>query len=175
MHTIKSDGRSLVTWSYGDLSSGDEEIKLSSVRHANTIRPRRRATMKLIPVLAALSFARAMPAAREEGLVASFVSALTDCVEGDTMLCLKEKAMKYTENLAVSKELNVADGITFSRTGSPRSARSYQPLSDDPKAREVQIEERILDNVIDFLDNHVVQLRMPKSFVEDNVLDEEGE
>lgn len=84
--------------------------------------------------------------------------------------------MKYTENLAMSKELNLVDGVTFSRTGSPRSARSYEPLPDDPKARELQVEERILDNVVDFLDSHVLQLRMPKSFEEDNsVGDEEGE
>lgn len=82
--------------------------------------------------------------------------------------------MKYTENLAVSKELSVADGITFSRTGSPRSARSYDPLPEDPKAREVMVEDRILDNVVDFLDGHVLTLRMPKSFTEDNSVEEEG-
>lgn len=82
--------------------------------------------------------------------------------------------MKYSENLAMSKELSLTDGITFSRTGSPRSARSYDPLPEDRKAREVQIEDRILDNVVDFLDNHILQLRMPKSFTEDNSVDEEG-
>lgn len=83
--------------------------------------------------------------------------------------------MKYTENLANSKELSLADGIAFSKTGGSRSARSYEPLSAEPKVREVQIEDRILDNVVDFLDNHVLQLRMPKSFSEDeNSIEEEG-
>lgn len=83
--------------------------------------------------------------------------------------------MKYTDNLANSKELSLTDGIAFSRTGGSRSARSYEPLSADPKAREVQIEDRILDNVVDFLDNHMLQLRMPKSLTEDeNSIDEEG-
>lgn len=82
--------------------------------------------------------------------------------------------MKYTENLASAKELNLLDGVTLSGTGSPRSARSYELLADDPKARELQIEERIMDNVVDFLDNHVLQLRMPKSFTEDNSVEEEG-
>jgi hypothetical protein len=83
--------------------------------------------------------------------------------------------MKYTENLATSKELNILDGVSFARTGSPRSARSYDPLSEDPKARELQVEERIMDNVVDFLDSHVLQLRMPRVFEDDNsVGDEEG-
>lgn len=82
--------------------------------------------------------------------------------------------MKFTENLAVSKELNLVDGINFARTGSPRSARSYDPLPDEPKARELQLEERIMDNVVDFLDSHVLQLRMPKAFTEDNSIEEEG-
>lgn len=82
--------------------------------------------------------------------------------------------MKLTDNLASSKDLTLADGISFSRTGSPRSARSYEPLAVDPKAREQQVEERILDNVVDFLDSHALQLRMPKAFEEDNSVEEEG-
>lgn len=82
--------------------------------------------------------------------------------------------MKFTDNLAVSKDLTVVDGISFSKTGSPRSARSYEALADDPKIREQQVEERIMDNVVDFLDSHVLQLRMPKYFEEDNSVEEEG-
>lgn len=83
--------------------------------------------------------------------------------------------MKFTENLAVSKDLSLVEGVTFARTGSPRSARSFEPLDNDPKAREQQVEERIMDNVVDFLDSHALQLRMPKSFIEDNSVEEEGE
>ncbi|XP_050685334.1 uncharacterized protein LOC126979819 [Leptidea sinapis] len=129
--------------------------------------------MKSYVLLLALAAASAMPT-KEDGVMEKFVSALRDCVETDTVLCLKEKAMKFTENLAVSKELNLVEGINFARTGSPRSARSYEPLPDDPKARELQVEDRIMDNVVDFLDNHVLQLRMPKSFTEDNSVEEEG-
>lgn len=82
--------------------------------------------------------------------------------------------MKYTENLAMAKDLSLVDGVSFARTGSPRSARSYEPLADDPKSREQQVEERILDNVVDFLDSHALQLRMPKAFQEDNSVEEEG-
>ncbi|VVC90299.1 unnamed protein product [Leptidea sinapis] len=128
--------------------------------------------MKSYVLLLALAAASAMPT-KEDGVMEKFVSALRDCVETDTVLCLKEKAMKFTENLAVSKELNLVEGINFARTGSPRSARSYEPLPDDPKARELQVEDRIMDNVVDFLDNHVLQLRMPKSFTEDNSVEEE--
>lgn len=84
--------------------------------------------------------------------------------------------MKYTENLALSKDLTIIDGVSFARTGngSPRSARSYEPLAEDPKAREQQVEERILDNVVDFLDNHALQLRMPKSLDDGNDYEDEG-
>ncbi|KAL0860889.1 hypothetical protein ABMA27_009426 [Loxostege sticticalis] len=128
-----------------------------------------------VVALCVVAAATALPMAKEEGTMEKFISTLRDCVETDTLLCLKEKAMKYTENLAMSKELSLVDGVTFTRTGSPRSARSYEPLPEDPKARESQVEERILDNVVDFLDSHVLQLRMPKSFEDDNsVGDEEG-
>ncbi|KAJ2940525.1 hypothetical protein O0L34_g6461 [Tuta absoluta] len=130
--------------------------------------------MKAVALLCLVALAGAKPMSKEEGVMERFASNLRDCLESDTMLCLKEKAMKYTENLASAKELNIVDGITFSGTGSPRSARSYEPLPDDPKAREAMVEDRILDNVVDFLDNHVMQLRMPKSFTEDNSVEEEG-
>ncbi|XP_028177089.1 uncharacterized protein LOC114364930 [Ostrinia furnacalis] len=128
-----------------------------------------------VVALCIVAAASALPMAKEEGAMEKFITTLRDCVETDTLLCLKEKAMKYTENLANSKDMSVVDGISFTRTGSPRSARSYEPLPDDPKARESQIEERILDNVVDFLDNHALQLRMPRVFEDDNsVGDEEG-
>ncbi|XP_026754314.1 uncharacterized protein LOC113514424 [Galleria mellonella] len=130
--------------------------------------------MKAFVILCVAVVTGAMPMVKEEGVTDKLISTLRECVDADTMLCLKEKAMKYTENLALSKELTLVDGVSFSRTGSPRSARSYEPLSEDPKAREQQVEERILDNIVDFLDNHALQLRMPKSFEEDNSLDEEG-
>ncbi|XP_049880857.1 uncharacterized protein LOC126377205 [Pectinophora gossypiella] len=130
--------------------------------------------MKVVAFLCFVVVAGAMPMAKEDGALEKFLSTLRDCVETDTMMCLKEKALKYTENLANSKELSVVDGIAFSGTGSPRSARSYDPLPEEPKAREAMIEDRILDNVVDFLDSHVLQLRMPKSFTEDNSIEEEG-
>lgn len=51
-------------------------------------------------------------------------------------------------------------------TGSPRSARALEPLSEEPKAREAQVESRLLDSAADFLENHVLQFRVPKSTVE---------
>lgn len=64
--------------------------------------------------------------------------------------------------------------MTLINTGSARSARSYEPLAEDPKTRESQIEERIANNVGDFLDNHVLQLRLSESEGEGRELDEEG-
>lgn len=65
--------------------------------------------------------------------------------------------------------------MTLINTGSARSARSYEPLAEDPKTREFQIEERIADNIGDFLDNHVLQLSLSdKSENESRDLDEEG-
>ncbi|XP_014355612.2 uncharacterized protein LOC106708586 [Papilio machaon] len=130
--------------------------------------------MKAFVILCLVAVTVAMPTAKEDGVMERFISALRDCVETDTMLCLKEKAMKFTDNLAVAKDLNLVEGVTFAKTGSPRSARSYEPLDTDPKAREMQVEERIMDNVVDFLESHALQLRMPKSFIEDNSVEEEG-
>lgn len=64
--------------------------------------------------------------------------------------------------------------MSLVNTGSARSARSYEPLAEDPKTREHQIDERIADNVGDFLDNHVLQLRLSSPDGESRALDEEG-
>lgn len=61
----------------------------------------------------------------------------------------------------------MTDGISLLGSGSPRSARSFEPLPDEPVARESQVEGRLMDAAADFLENHVIQLRMPKSTVED--------
>lgn len=82
--------------------------------------------------------------------------------------------MKFTEKLSISKDLNIFEGMSLINTGSARSARSFEQLSEDPKTREVQIEERIATNVGDFLDNHVLQLRLSEDSGEARDLDEEG-
>lgn len=64
--------------------------------------------------------------------------------------------------------------MSLINTGSARSARSYEPLAEEPKARELQLDERIADNVGDFLDNHVLQLRLSEPDNESRGLDEEG-
>lgn len=64
--------------------------------------------------------------------------------------------------------------MSLINTGSARSARSYEPLHEEPKARELQLDERIADNVGDFLENHVLQLRLTEPDNESRGLDEEG-
>ncbi|XP_041985533.1 uncharacterized protein LOC121737867 [Aricia agestis] len=110
----------------------------------------------------------------ERGVAENFVGVVSECVENDTTLCLKEKALKFTDKLAILKDVNLFEGMTLVNTGSARSARSYEPLSEDPKTRESQLEERIVDNVGDFLDDHVLQLRLSDSNDESRQLDEEG-
>lgn len=82
--------------------------------------------------------------------------------------------MQLTERLAITKDVSILDGLALVNTGSARSARSYEQLSADPKARESQLEERIVNNVADFLDNHVLQLRLSDDSEESRGLDEEG-
>ncbi|CAD0205647.1 unnamed protein product [Chrysodeixis includens] len=131
--------------------------------------------MKVVVLLCAVAVAGALPMAKEDGAAERIISSLKDCLDTDTSMCLKEKAMRFTDKLAASSSLDILDGVTFKNTGSnTRSARSYEPLPDDPKARELKVEERIMENVVDFLDSHVLQLRMPKSFTEDNSVEEEG-
>lgn len=111
--------------------------------------------------------ARGMPAQeKENGIVGSVLGAVKECVEGDVSLCLKEKALKYVDSITSAREMSLADGVTLMGTGSPRSARALEPLSEEPKAREAQVESRLLDSAADFLENHVLQFRMPKSTVE---------
>ncbi|VVC90300.1 unnamed protein product [Leptidea sinapis] len=101
----------------------------------------------------------------EYGIGENIVGVVSECIDNDTSLCLK---------LAITKDLNILDGLSLVNTGSARSARSYEPLSVDPKERESQLEERIVDNVGDFLDNHVLQLRLSDDAGESRDLDEEG-
>lgn len=89
--------------------------------------------------------------------------------------CLfQEKALKLTERLALTKDVNLFEGMTLVNTGSARSARSYEPLAEEPKVREAQLEERIATNIGDFLDGHVLQLRLSEPESESRELDEEG-
>ncbi|XP_049880852.1 uncharacterized protein LOC126377199 [Pectinophora gossypiella] len=114
--------------------------------------------------------ARAMPAldkdSNDPGLVGSVIGVVKECSEGDVSLCLKEKALKYVESLSSAREMSLTDGVTLLGTGSPRSARALEPLSEEPKAREVQVESRLVDSAADFLENHVIQFRLPSSTVE---------
>ncbi|XP_050357734.1 uncharacterized protein LOC126778282 [Nymphalis io] len=127
---------------------------------------------KKIGVLALLASVHCNPV--ERGIEENLVGAVSECFDKDTSLCLKEKALKYTERLAVTKDINLFEGMTLINTGSARSARSYEQLSEDPKTREVQIDERIANNIGDFLDGHVLQLRLSQDSDESRGLDEEG-
>ncbi|CAH2059512.1 unnamed protein product, partial [Iphiclides podalirius] len=113
---------------------------------------------KIIIVVATLSAVESSPV--ENGVAENFVGAVSECIDSDTSLCLKEKAYRLTERLAIAKELDIFDGISLINTGTARSSRSYEHLAEDPKTRETQLEERIVNNVGDFLDNHVLQLRL---------------
>ncbi|CAH2059508.1 unnamed protein product, partial [Iphiclides podalirius] len=114
--------------------------------------------------------ARAMPAldqdVKEQGLMGTVLGVVKECSEADVSLCLKEKALKYVESLSTAREMDLADGVTLLGNGSPRSARAFEPLADEPKAREAQVESRLLDSAADFLENHVIQFRLPSSAVE---------
>ncbi|XP_035442007.2 uncharacterized protein LOC118270511 [Spodoptera frugiperda] len=128
---------------------------------------------KKIALLAILASVKCNPV-QENGVAENLVGAVKECIETDTSLCLKEKALKFTERLSILKDLDIFEGISLVNTGSARSARSYEPLAEEPKARELQIDERIADNVGDFLENHVLQLRLSSPDEESRGLDEEA-
>lgn len=79
---------------------------------------------------------------------------------------LQEKALKYAESLTSAREMDIADGLTLIGNGSPRSARSFEALPDEPRAREAVVESRLIDSAADFLENHVIQFKLPTSAVE---------
>ncbi|XP_022827628.1 uncharacterized protein LOC111357244 [Spodoptera litura] len=128
---------------------------------------------KKIALLAILASVKCNPV-QENGVAENLVGAVKECIETDTSLCLKEKALKFTDRLSILKDLDIFEGISLVNTGSARSARSYEPLAEEPKARELQIDERIADNVGDFLENHVLQLRLSSPDEESRGLDEEA-
>ncbi|XP_013185075.1 uncharacterized protein LOC106130718 [Amyelois transitella] len=105
--------------------------------------------------------------AGENDVLGSVIGVVKNCAEGDVSLCLKERALKYVENINSAREVNIADGISLIGTGSSRSARSFEPLPEEPVARENQVESRLVDAAAEFMENHIIQLRMPKSTVED--------
>ncbi|XP_023950836.2 uncharacterized protein LOC112055078 [Bicyclus anynana] len=127
---------------------------------------------KRIALIAVLASVRCSPV--EHSIEENLVGAVSECIDKDTSLCLKEKALKYTERLAITKDINLFEGMTLINTGSARSARSYEQLSENPKTREMQIDERIANDVGDFLDNHVLQLRLSDSEDSTAVDEEEG-
>lgn len=45
--------------------------------------------MKAVVLLCALAVAGALPVAKEDGVAERFISALKDCLDSDTSLCLK--------------------------------------------------------------------------------------
>ncbi|KAG6460663.1 hypothetical protein O3G_MSEX012134 [Manduca sexta] len=128
---------------------------------------------KKVALLAILASVKCNPV-KEHGIAENLIGAVSDCVQKDTTLCLKEKALKFTERLAIAKDMNIFDGLSLINIGSARSARSYEPLVEEPKARELQLNERIADNVGDFLDNHVLQLRLSEPENESRNLDDEA-
>lgn len=79
---------------------------------------------------------------------------------------LQEKALKYVETLSSAREMSITDGVTLVGNGSPRSARSYEPLSLDPENRETEVDSRLVTAAADLLENHTIQLRMPKQAIE---------
>ncbi|KAF9819274.1 hypothetical protein SFRURICE_000265 [Spodoptera frugiperda] len=126
--------------------------------------------IRYVAVLVLLAAARAMPALDKEpneiGVFGSILGVVKECVDGDTSLCIKEKTLKYVEAVNSARELDLADGVAILSNGSPRSARALEPLSEEPKAREAQIESRLVDSAADFLENHVIQFKLPSSAVE---------
>ncbi|XP_030034244.2 uncharacterized protein LOC115450381 [Manduca sexta] len=120
-------------------------------------------------VLLFVAAVRSMPTAEQDadpGMMGSVLGAVKECAERDVSLCLKEKALKYLDTLRSKREITVVDGVTLDSKGSPRSARALEPLSEEPQAREAQVESRLVDSVADFLENYVVQFKLPSSAVE---------
>ncbi|KAL4708607.1 hypothetical protein ACJJTC_014215 [Scirpophaga incertulas] len=118
-------------------------------------------------ILATVAVATCKPTSGDDDVVGTVLGVVKSCSEEDMSLCLKERALRYVENINSAREVSITDGVSLIGTGSGRSARSYEPLAEEPKARENQVESRLLDATAEFLENHVIQLRVPKSTVDD--------
>ncbi|GBP17575.1 hypothetical protein EVAR_12286_1 [Eumeta japonica] len=106
-----------------------------------------------VVLLACIGLTIAKPAGSDDDVMGSVIGAVKKCAEKDVSLCLKERALRYVENLASSREVSITDGVTIIGTGSPRSARALEPLSEEPRARESQVENRLIDTIAEFLEN----------------------
>ncbi|CAK1541114.1 unnamed protein product [Leptosia nina] len=122
--------------------------------------------MKFLLILVCVTVVAAKPTT-EDDVMGSVVGVVKSCGDKDVSLCLKEKALKYAENLASAREISLIDGVTLIGAGSSRGARSFEPLPEEPRAREDQVESRLLDAAAEFLENSVLQLRVPKGTVDD--------
>ncbi|XP_072935197.1 uncharacterized protein [Epargyreus clarus] len=113
--------------------------------------------------------ARGMPLDKDtndRGLMGRVLGVVKECVEGDVALCIKENVLNYVQSISSARELNITEGVKLLGTGSPRSARAFEPLPEEPRAREAQIESRLVDSATDFLEDHVIQFKLPSSIVE---------
>ncbi|CAG9569466.1 unnamed protein product [Danaus chrysippus] len=98
-------------------------------------------------VLLLISVAVVAAKPTDEDVVGSVIGVVRSCSEKDVSLCLKEKALKYAENLSSAREINLIDG------NHERERAKWSP--------------RLVDAAADFLENHVIQLRVPKDTVDD--------
>lgn len=80
-----------------EVEGGGHKIKLSDLQALMTIEHWTSSKMKAFVILCLVAVTVAMPTAKEDGVMERFISALRDCVETDTMLCLKVCEVKCSE------------------------------------------------------------------------------
>lgn len=110
-------------------------------------------------LLAALALAAASPdftrqarnlVQTEDNLLDSIYS---DCLEKDTLTCIKHKVLSYADKVNSASEIAITDGIEITKTAEPSdSARS---LSDDASLIDV-----IINKVQSFLDSHTLKIEL---------------
>ncbi|EDS30693.1 osiris 9 [Culex quinquefasciatus] len=121
---------------------------------------------QFVVLFAVLAVAAAAPS-ETDGLLSSALKFVKDCGDKSMVLCVKERALQYVDN--VQGNIEVTEGITLVETEKPATGRSLNEvdLPAEPEARESEIDSLLVDRAARFLGSHTLQFSVPKESIAD--------
>ncbi|XP_039451165.1 uncharacterized protein LOC120430146 [Culex pipiens pallens] len=121
---------------------------------------------QFVVLFAVLAVAAAAPS-ETDGLLSSALKFVKDCGDKSMVLCVKERALQYVDN--VQGNIEVTEGITLVETEKPTTGRSLNEvdLPAEPEARESEIDSLLVDRAARFLGSHTLQFSVPKESIAD--------
>ncbi|KOB69103.1 Osiris 9F [Operophtera brumata] len=108
-------------------------------------------------VLGVLAVVQSNPVSQDENVLKSVIGSLSECVNSDVDLCLKEHALKAADRLSSARKLKIFEGVTL-LNNAPRESRSFEALSDLPDVRNQQLTERLWKTSGDLIQGGEIEL-----------------